>query len=65
MFEEHVEKLIGSCGISVEKFFEALRVQSKDGSEETHFYVHVLLSVTEYGQFLDMIRHYKIDHANK
>jgi hypothetical protein len=49
--------------VEVEKFFHALEKLQGDG--ETHFYVQVLLSVTEYSNFLDMIRHYKADHAQK
>lgn len=42
----------------MEQFFELLKQQQGD---ETHFYVEVLLSVTEYKNFVDMIQRYKQD----
>lgn len=62
VFEAHIEKIIGLCGVSVEQFFDALKtLQAKD--PENNFYVEVLLSVTEYSNFIDMMKHYKAEHC--
>ena len=34
-------------------------------TEEGKFYLQVLLSVTEYQNFIDMMKHYKKEQANK
>jgi len=47
--------IIDSCGVSVEQFFNALK-EAQEASEETDFYVQVLLSVTEYSNFIDMMK---------
>lgn len=57
-FEEHIERIIKTCGVSVEQFFSALKILA-DKDEENKFYVDVLLSVTEYSNFVDMMRNYK------
>ena len=56
-------EIIEKCGISVEQFFQALKdQQEKDGEGEASFYIQVILSVTEYSNFIDMIKHYKAEH---
>lgn len=50
--------IIDSCGVSVEQFFNALK-EAQEASEETDFYVQVLLSVTEYSNFIDMMKQFK------
>jgi len=45
----------------VEEFFNALKsAQEKD--EDAGFYVDILLSVTDFANFVDMMKHYKRDH---
>ena len=34
-------------------------------SQEGQFYVQVLLSVTEYSNFIDMMKHYKKEHPTE
>ncbi len=47
----------------MEQFFSALKEQQeKDGEGEASFYIQVILSVTEYANFVDMIKHYKSEH---
>ena len=46
----------------MEQFFSALQdEQKKDAEGEASFYVQVILSVTEYANFVDMMKHYKQD----
>ena len=63
-FEAHIEKVIGMCGVSVDQFFNALKsMQEKDA--DNSFYVEVLLSVCDYTNFIDMMKHYKAEHCKK
>ena len=54
-------ELIEKCGVTVEQFVGALQTE-RDSSE---FYVQVLLSVTEYSNFIDMMKHYKREKREK
>ena len=58
MFESKIESIITNCGVSVQDFFKALQ-QEKDEDPQCAFYVEVLLSVSDYTQFLLMMRDYK------
>ena len=57
--------LIVECGVGLEEFFAALKsLNEKPESQEGQFYVQVLLSVTEYSNFIDMMKHYKKEHPS-
>ena len=58
MFEAKIEALITECGVSVQEFFKALQAE-KDEDPQCEFYVEVLLSVSDYTQFLLMMKDYK------
>ena len=62
MFETHIERMIKECGVTVEKFFGALK-QLSEKDPDSNFYVEVLLSVTDFANFVDMMKHYKGEHA--
>ena len=47
LFEKKIEEIVSSCGCKPEEFFEALKRESEK-SEDTAFYVEILLAVTEY-----------------
>ena len=58
--------LIQECGVEVAAFFEALKtLNDRPESQEGQFYVQVLLSVTEYSNFIDMMKHYKKEHPTE
>ena len=72
MFEAHIEsktflqlipfaEIIEQCGVSVEAFFDALK-EMQEQTSESDFYVQVLLSITDYQNFIDMIKHFKAEH---
>lgn len=63
-FEEHIERIINSCNLSVESFFAALKTIT-DQDPDNSFYVEVLLSVTDFTNFIDMMKHYKKEQATK
>lgn len=64
LFEELIEKLIVECGVGVQEFFDALKmIVEKD--DDNKFYVEVLLSVTDYQNFLDMMKSYKAEKGKK
>ncbi len=42
----------------------ALKILQEQNSENS-FYVEVLLSVTDYGNFIDMMKHYKKENKQK
>lgn len=54
-------ELIEQCGVTVEQFVGALQSER----ESSEFYVQVLLSVTEYANFIDMMKHYKKEKREK
>ena len=54
-------ELIEKCGVTVEQFVGALQSER----ESSEFYVQVLLSVTEYANFIDMMKHYKKEKREK
>ena len=54
--------MIKECGVTVEKFFGALKTLSEK-DPDSNFYVEVLLSVTDFANFVDMMKHYKGEHA--
>ena len=64
LFEELIEKLITDCGVDVGKFFEALKT-IVDTDPDNKFYVEVLLSVTDYSNFIEMMSSYKRDQKAK
>ena len=61
LFEAKIESIITDCGVSVQDFFKALQSE-KDEDPSCEFYVEVLLSVSDYQQFLLMMRDYKSSH---
>ena len=60
-FEERIEKIIADCGTTVEKFFEILKNESEQMGEPS-FYVELILAITDYHNFVDMMKHYKKEH---
>lgn len=58
----HSVGIIEDCGVSVEKFFNAMK-EAQAQSEENDFYVQVLLSVTDYSNFIDMMKQFKQEAA--
>jgi hypothetical protein len=62
LFEKHIEGIIEKCEVGVEEFFNALSsVVEKDADNK--FYLEVLLSVTDFSNFMDMMKSYKREHA--
>ena len=61
MFESKIEAIIIDCGVSVQDFFKALQSE-KDEDPSCEFYVEVMLSVSNYEQFLLMMKDYKNSH---
>jgi hypothetical protein len=50
-------------GVTVEAFFEALKQVQKDGeNNESSFYVQLLISITEYENFIGMMQNYCESH---
>ena len=37
----------------------------QENDSDTSFYVEVLLSVTDFTNFIDMMKHYKAEHSKK
>ena len=60
----HIE-IIADCGVSSEQFFNALKNNYDDDETDTAFYVEMLLAVTDYSNFVDMIKHYKRDQKKQ
>ncbi len=59
-------EIIAKSGTTVEQFFVALKEESeKDKEGEASFAIQVILSVTEYSNFVDMIKHYKREAKDK
>lgn len=56
MFEGHIERIIEEVrpGTSGEDFFNALKTQG----EEAQFYVELILAVSEYPAFVEMMKEY-------
>lgn len=48
----------------MEQFFAALK-KMQETDPDNSFYVDVLLSVTDFGNFIDMMKHYKADHQKE
>ena len=65
LFESTIEKLISSSGYTTEQFYTALQAKTKEEDAECEFYVEMLLAVTDFTQFVQMISHYKRDHVKK
>ena len=61
IFESKIENIIIESGVSVQDFFRALQSE-KDDDPQCAFYVEVLLSVSDYSQFLLMMRDFKSSH---
>ncbi len=55
--------LIKQCDISVENFFEIIKERSTHDSEAKMF-IQILLSVSEYANFIEMMRAYKRENAD-
>ena len=60
-FFYHIE-IIKSCDISVEKFFEIIKQKSQEEDSEAKIFVTIMLSVSEYTNFVEMMRAYKREH---
>ncbi len=58
----NVAELIKQCDISVENFFEIIKERSTHDSEAKMF-IQILLSVSEYANFIEMMRAYKRENA--
>ncbi|CDW78852.1 UNKNOWN [Stylonychia lemnae] len=54
-------ELIKDSGVSVEQFFEILK-QKSETDEEAQIFVQIMLSVSEYENFVEMMRAYKKEH---
>ena len=65
LFETTIEKLIADSGYTTEQFYNALQAKVKEDDHECAFYVEMLLAVTDFEQFVQMIAHYKRDHVKK
>ena len=63
LFENHIERIIKevSPNASGEDLFRCLKGMGDDGS----FTVELLLSVTDYNNFVEMMKHYKREQAAK
>ena len=61
LFEKKIEQIVESCEVKPEDFFNALKRESEK-SDDCAFYVEILLAVTEFQNFVDMMKHYKRDH---
>ena len=57
-------EIIADCGVSNEQFFTALK-NKYDDDDDAAFYVEMLLAVTDYSNFVDMIKHYKRDQKKQ
>ena len=60
-FEAKIESIITECGVSVQEFFNALKTEY-EADPSADFYVEMLLSVSDYQQFMLMVRDYKKAH---
>ena len=56
ILESKIEALVQECGITPDQFFLALKANT-DG--DTPIYVEVILSATDFDEFLGMMRDYK------
>ena len=48
----------------MEQFYTALKA-AHEADEDAGFFVEILLSVTDYANFVDMMKHYKKDHPSQ
>ncbi|TNV75825.1 hypothetical protein FGO68_gene16664 [Halteria grandinella] len=55
-------RIIKSCEVSVEEFFEIVKKKSTDENSEAKIFVTIMLSVSEYTNFVEMMRAYKREH---
>ena len=58
LFEKKIEEIIESCGMQADEFVKILQEKSKD-DEDAEMFVQILLSVSEYENFVEMMRGYK------
>lgn len=65
LFEQKIEELIKQCDVTVERFFEIVKEKSKDKDSEASLFVQILLSVSEYTNFVEMMRAYKREHPSQ
>ena len=56
LLEGHIERLVGECGCTNERFFEVLK-RNEDG--ETELYLEIILAAADYTNFIQMMQHYK------
>ncbi|OMJ96179.1 hypothetical protein SteCoe_362 [Stentor coeruleus] len=54
LFESKLDDLVCSEGLTVEEFFKLLQSQSKD-DEDCRVFIQVLLSVSDYSSFVEMM----------
>ena len=50
--------MIQECDVSIQEFFQSLQ-EEKENDPSCEFYVEMLLSVSDYSQFLLMMKDYK------
>ena len=55
-------EMINDVGCNTEQFFAALKNKHEE-DEDAAFYLEMILAVTEFSQFVQMIQHYKRDHV--
>lgn len=55
--------LVRQCDISVERFFEIVKKKSEEGDSEAKMFVAIMLSVSDYANFVEMMRAFKKEHA--
>ena len=63
VFESKLEELITSEGLDVQQFFEQLKKDSKD-DEDAAVFVHVILALSDYTTFVDMMSSYCEEHQS-
>ena len=64
IFEQHIERIIQECNITVDQFYQAIKT-AQEKNEDAKFYLEILMSVTDYENFVGMMKYYKRDQLQK